>query len=304
MSDPLVSIIIPTYKRSDMLDRAINSCFTQTYKNIEVIVVDDNNPETEYRSLTEKFMKKYSKEKNVRYIKRKTNGGGSAARNTGIKESKGEYITFLDDDDEYKKDKIIKQLDYIISNDYDMIFSDIMMFYDDIGRSEKQAYKKDFTLDKKGLLTKHLVDVISGTPTFMYKKKVLEEIDGFDIIPANQEYVLMLKTIVGGYRIGYLEHAGTIAHVHSNDVRISNNKKIIDAKIKVIELIKPYLKLIKKSDQRKTLFRLYSFVFYQSLKRKDIRFIKYGIILIKYIDLLVKKTINRKNKAKGEVIYK
>ena len=52
MEQPLVSIIIPTYKRPDTLERAINSVLNQTYKNIEVIVVDDNNPDTEGRRLT------------------------------------------------------------------------------------------------------------------------------------------------------------------------------------------------------------------------------------------------------------
>ena len=55
----LISIVIPTYKRATMLDRAINSCLTQSYQNIEVIVVDDNNPDSEYRKITSEMMKKY-----------------------------------------------------------------------------------------------------------------------------------------------------------------------------------------------------------------------------------------------------
>ena len=80
----LITIVIPTYKRSEMLERAIDSCLKQSYKNIEIIIVDDNNPDTEYRKDTEKFMKKYKDNSKIRYIKMKQNGGGSAARNFGI----------------------------------------------------------------------------------------------------------------------------------------------------------------------------------------------------------------------------
>ena len=85
----LVSIIIPTFKRPGMLARAIESCLKQTYKNIEILVVDDNNPDTEGRIETEKFMQQYNDVKQIRYIKCKQNGGGAVARNEGIKNAKG-----------------------------------------------------------------------------------------------------------------------------------------------------------------------------------------------------------------------
>ena len=94
-----VSVIITTYKRADMLSRAINSVLNQTYKNIEVIVVDDNGNGSEYRLKTEIIMNKYSQIDNLKYIKHKENKNGSAARNTGIREATGDIICFLDDDD-------------------------------------------------------------------------------------------------------------------------------------------------------------------------------------------------------------
>ena len=72
----LISIIIPTYKRSEMLSRAIESCLNQSYKNIEVIIVDDNNPDTDFRKLTSQFMESYAGNKKVKYIKMEKNGGG------------------------------------------------------------------------------------------------------------------------------------------------------------------------------------------------------------------------------------
>ena len=112
---PIVSVIIPTYKRSNMLARAISSVLNQTYTNIQVVVVDDNNPDTEYRRKTELLMTQYISDKRVKYIKHPQNLNGSVARNTGIKCSDGEIIAFLDDDDWYNPGKIEKQVVYLLN---------------------------------------------------------------------------------------------------------------------------------------------------------------------------------------------
>ena len=70
---PLVSVIIPTYSRPTYLRRCLESVLNQTYKNIEIFVVDDNNPETEARIETEKIMNEYVNRKNVTYLKHNFN---------------------------------------------------------------------------------------------------------------------------------------------------------------------------------------------------------------------------------------
>ncbi|GFD79980.1 hypothetical protein KUL118_28420 [Tenacibaculum sp. KUL118] len=104
MSTPLVSIIIPTYNRPELLERACNTAFQQSYENIEIIVVDDNSP-TDYSEVL-----RVLEPLNIKYTKRSANGGGSAARNTGIEIAKGEFIAFLDDDDLWHEQKIEKQI--------------------------------------------------------------------------------------------------------------------------------------------------------------------------------------------------
>lgn len=116
MKNFCVSVVIPTYKRSTMLRRAIDSILSQTYKNIEIIVVDDNNPDSEWRKKTEAVMSHYLGNDLIKYIKHEKNLNGSAARNTGIKESKGDLVTFLDDDDWYYPKKIEKQVEYLFSH--------------------------------------------------------------------------------------------------------------------------------------------------------------------------------------------
>lgn len=113
LNDILVSVIIPTYKRCDMLSRAISSVLSQTYKNIQVVVVDDNNPESEWRRKTMEIMSSYKNDSRIKYICHSTNLNGSAARNTGIWESDGHVITYLDDDDTYRPDKVEKQVFFL-----------------------------------------------------------------------------------------------------------------------------------------------------------------------------------------------
>lgn len=117
MRNPIVSIVIPTYKRPDMIVRAVDSALNQTYAQIEVIVVDDNDPSSPDRKKTETIMAQYKGNPRVQYILHEKNKNGSAARNTGWRQAKGEYITFLDDDDEISKDKIKLQVNCLESLD-------------------------------------------------------------------------------------------------------------------------------------------------------------------------------------------
>lgn len=112
----LVSIIIPTYKRATMLRRAISSALEQTYSNIEVLVVSDNEPDDEFTAKARETVVSFN-DYRVRLITQEKHINGAVARNVGIKASKGEYISFLDDDDYYEKDKIEKQVALLSSLD-------------------------------------------------------------------------------------------------------------------------------------------------------------------------------------------
>ena len=84
-----VSIIIPVYNASNSIEKCIDSVESQTYKNIEIIVVDDNEPDSIYRKDNENMLKEFIEENKVIYIKHPKNMNGAAARNTGIKKAKG-----------------------------------------------------------------------------------------------------------------------------------------------------------------------------------------------------------------------
>ena len=105
--NPLVSIIIPVYNGANYLALAIDSALAQTYKNIEIVVINDGSPDN---GETEKIALSYGSK--IRYIY-KSNGGVSSALNTGIKEMKGEYFSWLSHDDLYEPNKIEKQISLI-----------------------------------------------------------------------------------------------------------------------------------------------------------------------------------------------
>ena len=106
----LVSVVIPTYKRSNSLVRAIKSVKAQSYPNIEIIVVNDNEKGDEYSLELYKKMNLFAEDRNIFLIEQEKHINGAAARNTGIRQAKGEYIAFLDDDDYWNTNKIEHQV--------------------------------------------------------------------------------------------------------------------------------------------------------------------------------------------------
>lgn len=197
MSLPIVSVIIPTYKRADSLPRAIDSVLQQTYSNVEVIVVDDNDPNTEWRKATSNFMERYATDSRVKYIKHKCNKNGSAARNTGTAVANGEYLCFLDDDDYYLSSKIEAQVSYMMKHSTiqgcycDYRFGDIPHIV---------KWKKDFSKDI--LLGEHTPQ----TSGWLITKDAVTQLDGFDAsYVRHQDYEFLLRYYKKGFKLGKVE---------------------------------------------------------------------------------------------------
>ena len=145
MNIPLVSIIIPSYNSLKYLDDSISSALNQTYKNIEVILIDDGSTDGTKDSF-EKFEKL-----GVKCIYQE-NAGASTARNTGLDNAKGEYIQFLDADDILHKEKIKKQIDKMQIEDADLSFTPWSNFKEKINNSEGFKFNNiDYGSTKSGI---------------------------------------------------------------------------------------------------------------------------------------------------------
>ena len=115
--NPKVSLIIATYNRADLLPRAINSVLAQTFTDYEIIIVDDCSPDH-----TQEVIRTFS-EPRLRSFRHEVNGGAAAARNTGIANARGEYIAFLDDDDECAPTRLADQVSVLDSRpDVGMVY--------------------------------------------------------------------------------------------------------------------------------------------------------------------------------------
>ncbi|MGI9035793.1 MAG: glycosyltransferase family 2 protein [Pyrinomonadaceae bacterium] len=119
---PAVSVIIPAFKVADFISETLNSVLGQTYKNYEIVLVDDGSPDTPQ---LERALENYFE--NIIYIKQ-SNGGTAAARNTAIKNSSGEFLAFLDADDVWLPSYLEAQFDELNARKCDLIYSDAALF--------------------------------------------------------------------------------------------------------------------------------------------------------------------------------
>ena len=241
----VVSIIVPSYKRKpEIVKRAIVSLLAQTYQNIEIVLVDDNAREDliEYRRGLESLVKELDCSK-LTYIQNEKNLGGAGARNIGIGIARGEYITFLDDDDEYLPKKIEKQLAFMEKEQLDVSVTKLNIYNEHDNLIDVREHNIT-SFDTKYLQRYHLTTQITGTPTFMMKKYVLAEINGFDVVSMAQEFYLMWKVLQKEYRIGYLPECDIKAY-RTKAESISTGKNKITGEKELYRYKKSYFHLLK-----------------------------------------------------------
>ena len=185
--EPLVSVVIPTHDRDNLLPRAIRSALNQTYSNIEIIVVSDGSTDN-----TDSIMKKIvSEESRVRYISYYPGKGGNYARNTGIKAAKGDYVAFLDDDDEWHPDKIQKQIDIVAADSsIGLVCCGINSITE--GVDYVTEYIPPAEYDSSKLILKK--NCIGSTTTVMVQKDIFNKSGLFDEeLGALQDYDLWIR---------------------------------------------------------------------------------------------------------------
>lgn len=191
--NPLVSIIIPTYNRSKLLNRALASVFKQTYKNFEIIVVDDGS--------TDQTVHQLEHGPHLTLI-HKENQGVSKARNTGLEHAKGELIAFLDSDDEWMPQKLEQQVKFFDKNPEAMIAQmDEIWIRDGKRVNPMKKHEK-----RGGSIFKECLPLCVVSPSaVMMRKKLFDEIGTFDeSFPACEDYDLWLR-VAARFPIHFIE---------------------------------------------------------------------------------------------------
>lgn len=189
----IISVIIPTYGKPQLLEKSINSILNQTFKDLELIIVDDNNSDSKDRKETENLVNIFiQQDSRIKYIKHKKNMNGAVARNTGIAIAKGKYISFLDSDDEYMTDRLQKCFDVMESAPeiYAGVYTGC-----EFRRSGKKYASFNNIKDGNYLIETLACKFMFGTGSNIFmRKSVIDELNGFDeTFLRHQDYEFLVR---------------------------------------------------------------------------------------------------------------
>lgn len=217
MTEPLVSIIIPTYNRAALLQETLDSALEQTYRNIEIIVVDDGSTD-DMRQVLSGYLDR------VRLVCR-ANKGRSAARNTGIDASRGEFLVFLDSDDLLMPSKVQMQVDYLLAHPLvDVAYSDGYIMDEDrqlgsleeflvsFPASEQEEYARSLLFRNHFVIHAALVrrDALPRQPVFR------ESIGRFE------DWDLWIRMCLAGARFAYTDEKMVVYRRHGGNTRMAD----------------------------------------------------------------------------------
>jgi len=210
---PVVTVIIPTFNRASILGRAIRSVLGQTYQDWELLVVDDASTDD-----TEKVVRSFS-DRRIKYLRHDQNRRVSAARNTGIRSAQGEYVSFLDDDDEWLPEKLAKELEVFRNSDpgVGLVYTGKTVF-DEHGRVLQVRMPTQSGWVYDAMLDRHFI----GSPSRVtVRKQVLDRVAGFDETFVNcQDYDLWLR-VAKVSKIACVPHCLVKRYLLSNQMSAS-----------------------------------------------------------------------------------
>ncbi|MDQ8039291.1 MAG: glycosyltransferase [Rickettsiella sp.] len=206
---PLFSIIITTYNRSQLLPRAIHSVLQQTFTDFELIIVDDHSTDT-----TKDLVAEFS-DKRIVYVQQPENKGVSTARNTGIQQAKGEYICFLDDDDEYFPN-FLKEIYLFLEKKQQafigLIWTGIAKIYapNNIGTKKEKIETELFTLDNEKKFLTHAP--FSG---ITFHRICFERVGVFNSdLQVAEDIDMVIRTLAAGMNYAAIPKVLIKIHIH------------------------------------------------------------------------------------------
>ena len=218
--NPLISIVIPTYNRAHLILEALETSVLQTYRPIEIIVVDDGSTDQTIGLVEDWSIVSSHKDVKLKIIKQE-NKGGNVARNNGVKNAKGEFIAFLDSDDLWNKTKLKKQYELISQSDrIGGVYCGLREVEYESGTVISDS-KRDYT---EGLILSQLLvkDITAPTSAYLVRKKVFDEVGCFDeSLQARQDWDMWIR-VSENYEIRAV-HQNLIDLRHHKGPRTASN---------------------------------------------------------------------------------
>ena len=222
METPLVSIITPSFNSEKFISETIQSVQNQTYKNWEMIIVDDCSSDETVSIITRMALL----DNRIQLFQSEKNSGTGIARNTALGKSKGRYISFLDADDLWKPQKLEKQIDFLKTNDLPFTFS----FYDCIDEEGKPlnkkveaprnlSYRQLFFCNYVGNLTgiydvnyfgKIAISSIRKRQDWMHWLTILKKVKTAQLIPESLAFYRIRKNSISASKLDLVKHNFTV----------------------------------------------------------------------------------------------
>ncbi|MEJ7683903.1 MAG: glycosyltransferase [Segetibacter sp.] len=235
----MISVIIPCFNSERFVVRAIESVLKQTYKNYEIIVVDNNSSDNT-RSIIYDYMNKFPGIITVFHEYKK---GAPAARNKGLCKAKGEWIQFLDSDDELLQTKLEHQMELADSSKVDVVVGGSYTYKVNDDKLHKSIRHTESDNAWKGLLTSKL----GITSANLWKREAVLAVEGWDENRnSSQEYDLLFRMLKNNITVGFCPAPLTIVHINPDSISNSRNDnrivEILDNNITLRLEIKNYLK--------------------------------------------------------------
>lgn len=261
----LVSVVMPTYKRSDKLIRAIDSVLAQTYSEIELLLVNDNEPDDVFSEELKRRVNAYYLDSRFHLIMQERHINGAVARNVGIKEARGEYVAFLDDDDWWKPNKIEIQVEVLrsLSAEWGGVSCMIERYNNNTFISRQPSYPSGNVY--KEIL---MLNADYETGSLLLRHEALDKTGYFDPKLLRHQDLQLLVNFTYKYKLMMIEE-----YLHCRDISDAQNRpnveKIINAKKAFFESVKPVIDSLSKAERRQVYIINNAEVGYVQLKNKE-----------------------------------
>lgn len=212
---PRVSVVIPTYNRSDFLCEAVDSVLAQTFRDFEILIVDDGSTDGTRGVVDEK----YGKDSRVHYIYRENSGGPAAPRNTGIAKARGDFIALLDHDDLWLPKKLDFQIQALDEHpEASLCFSDALVR----GKDSETSYFKMMKFEGPPTLKRMLESDYIPSASAVVKKTCFERLGGFDeTIKAADDWDMWIR-VLAQYEAVFVDKPLYVHRLHED--QMSHNK--------------------------------------------------------------------------------
>ena len=217
---PMVSVVIPTYNRSDTLVIAIESVMTQTFRDFEIVVVSDCGSND-----LEQLVKNFNKRQNITFVRHATNRGLGASRNTGIGATRGKYIAYLDDDDFFYPDHLETLVGYLEQSGEKVAYTDAHRIWQQKVNGKYVEFKRDvpyahdFNYDV--ILIHNFIPVLC----FVHARECVREVGVFDeTLSTHEDWDLWIR-MSRKYRMHHIQKLTSAFTTREDETNMSNRRK-------------------------------------------------------------------------------